>query len=308
MPIATFLPSPAPRAPFVQVTQAASVSGTGGGPRTRGHTADSSLAAMQAGLAATCLALCPLVQAQPVPQAPPAGLSGRIGLGMASVPTYEGSPNRRTLAGPDLSLVYRSRDWGSVEFGQRGLFWNAVDAGSFRFALVAQFDPGRKDRDTPTLNPTPGDDRLAGMGSVQSSTEAGAGIGYGPLTVVARRSLSERGPKGAQVDMTIDLPWSLSDRLTLRLALGATWADRDYLQTYFGVTPAQAQATGFSVYTPKSGCRKVDATAGAEYALTPGWKLHANLGFSRLGDEAAASPLVGRRNAVSATLGVAYAF
>jgi outer membrane scaffolding protein for murein synthesis (MipA/OmpV family) len=126
--------------------------------------------------------------------------------------------------------------------------------------------------------------------------------------VVARQSLSERGPKGAQVDMTVEIPWSLSDRLVFRFALGATWADRDYLQTYFGVTAAQAQATSFSVYTPKSGCRKVDASLGAEYAMASSWKLQANVGFARLGDDSAASPLVGRRNGASAALTVAYAF
>ena len=267
-----------------------------------------SVTAMQAALAATFLVLCPLVQAQSVSQETAFGLSGRIGLGVATVPTHEGSPNRRTLAGPDLTLSYRSRDWGTVEFGQRGLIWNAVEAGRFRFSLLAQFDPGRKDRDTSALNPTPGDKRLAGMGNVHASTEAGVGVGYGPVVVVARQSLSERGSRGAQVDMTVEMPWSLSDRFGLRFALGATWADQDYLQTYFGVTAAQAQATSFSVYTPKSGCRKVDASVGAEVALASGWKLQANVGFSQLGDVAAASPLVGRRNGASAALGVAHGF
>lgn len=82
-----------------------------------GNTAVTSVTAMQALLAATFLALCPLVQAQSVSQEPTYGLSGRIGLGVATVPTYEGSPNRRTLAGPELTLSYRSRDWGTVEFG-----------------------------------------------------------------------------------------------------------------------------------------------------------------------------------------------
>jgi MipA family protein len=264
--------------------------------------------ATQAVFAATFLALCPPVQAQSASQEPAYGLSGRIGLGVATVPTYEGSPNRRTLAGPELTLSYRSRDWGTVEFGHRGLIWNAVEAGRFRFALVAQFDPGRKDKDPSTGNPTPGDKRLAGMGNVQASTEAGVGIGFGPVMVVARQSLSDRGPKGAQVDMTVEIPWTLSDRIGLRFAVGATWADSRYLQTYFGVTAAQAQATPFSVYTPTSGCRKVEASVGAEVALAPSWTLQAHVGFTRLGDEAAASPLVGRRNGASAALSVAHAF
>lgn len=267
-----------------------------------------SVTALHAVLAAGFLALGSPVQAQPVSQEPAYGFSGRIGLGVASVPTYEGSPNRRTLAGPDLTLSYRSREWGSVEFGQRGLVWNAVEAGRFRFAVVAQFDPGRKDRDTSTFSPTPGDKRLSGMGTVKSSTEAGLGVGYGPVMLMARQSLSERGPKGTQADLTVELPWPVSDRLGLRFALGATWADRDYMQTYFGVTAAQAQATSFAVYTPKSGCRKVDASVGAEYAVASSWKLQGNIGFSQLGDDAAASPIVGRRNGASAALALAYEF
>lgn len=299
MPNFPSLPSLARGPAFALIVQAASAS--------RSSTA-TSVTAIQAVFAATFLALCPLVQAQADSQEPAYGLSGRIGLGVATVPTYEGSPNRRTLAGPELTLSYRTRDWGAIELGQRGLIWNAVEAGGFRFALVAQFDLGRKDRDTSTLNPTPGDKRLAGMGNVQASTEAGVGLGYGPVTLVARQSLSERGAKGVQADLTVEIPWSLSDALSLRLALGATWADQDYMQTYFGVTAAQAQATSFSAYTPKSGLRKFDASVGAEIAMAPRWKLQANVALSQLGDVAAASPIVSRRNAASAALAMAYEF
>jgi MipA family protein len=134
------------------------------------------------------------------------------------------------------------------------------------------------------------------------------GIGYGPVMLAARQSLGERGAKGVQADLTVEMPWSLSDRFGLRFAVGATWADRDYMQTYFGVTAAQATATSFSVYTPKSGCRKVEARVGAEYAMASSWTLQAHVGFSRLGEDAAASPLVGRRHGLSAALAVAYAF
>lgn len=277
-------------------------------PNLAQRLALASVTAMQAVLAAAFLTLCPLTQAQSVSPEPPYGISGRIGIGVASVPTYEGSPNRRTLAAPELTLSYRSRDAGTIEFGPRGLVWNAVEAGGFRFALVAQFDLGRKAHDPSTLNPSPGDKRLAGMGHVPSSTEAGVGIGYGPIMLVARQALNDRGHKAAQADLTIEFPWALSDRFGLRFALGATWADQDYMQTYFGVTPAQARATSFAAYTPKSGCRKVEAGVAAEYALASSWKLQASVGFSQLGDEAAASPIVGRRTAASTVLGVAYAF
>lgn len=261
---------------------------------------------MQAMLATTVITLSQHVQAQSLMQKPDYGFSGSIGLGVSTLPTYEGSPNRRTLASPELTLRYRTRDWGTAVFDPRGLSWNAFEAGQLRFALLAQFDPGRKDKDTSTFNLSSGDKRLVGMGNIPSSTEAGVGIGYGPLMLSARQSLSEKGAKGAQVDLTLGVPWAVSDRLGLYFALGATWANKNYMQTHFGVTAAQAQATSFSVYTPKSGHRKLDASVAAEYAVAPSWKLLANIGFSRLGDVAAASLLVNRRNSASGAMSVAY--
>jgi MipA family protein len=272
----------------------------------------------QAVLATTFIALCAPVQAQSVSAEPTSGFSGRVGLAVLSMRSYEGSPNTRTLVAPDLTLTYRTREWGTVEFGQRGLLWNAIEASQFRFGLVAQFDLGRKDKNPSALDPTPGDKRLAGMGSVKSSTEVGVGIGYGPVSLAARQSLRERGPKGAQVDLTAEFPWSLTDRFNLQVAVGATWANREYMQAYFGVTPAQASATSFSVYTPKSGLRKVEVSVGAEYAVAPNWTLQAHLAISHLGEVAAKSPLVGRLGTKGSdddrrfggfvALGVAYGF
>lgn len=291
-----------------------------GASRRQVGTAASSATATQALFAAAFLALCPAAQAQSDAPEVPYGLSGRIGMSAVTTPTYEGSSKRRTLAAPDLTLSYRSREWGTVEFGQRGLVWNPIESNQFRFSLVAQFDLGRKDKASSSIDPTPGDDRLAGMGRIKSATEVGIGIGYGPLQLVARQALSDRGAKGAQVDMSAEVPWSVSDRLNLRFAVGATWANRDYMQTYFGVTQAQSSATSFSVYTPKAGCRKVEASLGADYALAPRWKLQGNLAVSQLGDVAAASPLVGRsgkpgqtadfgrRVGTSVAVGMAYEF
>lgn len=277
-------------------------------PSRQSRTAAARARATHTVLAVTLMALSPLAQAQSFAQESAYGLSGRIGMGLSTLPTYEGSANRRTLVAPELTLRYRTHEWGTVVFDPRGLLWDAYEAGQFRFAVVAVFDPGRKDKDTSTFNLTPGDKRLAGMGDIPVSTEAGVGIGYGPLMLQARQSLSEKGSKGAQVELTLGIPWSVSDRLGLNLSLGATWANKDYMQTHFGVTAAQAQATSFSAYTPKSGYRKMDASVAAEYAIAADWTLLANVGFTRLGGNAAASPLVSRRASASAALSVAYEF
>lgn len=276
---------------------------------------------LYAALAATLFALYTPAQAQSGDHQPPYGFSGRIGLGVASMSTYVGSPEARPMVFPNLALSYRTRDWGTVEFGQLGLTWSPLEAGPFRFSLVAQYDPGRKTKDVSAADPTPGDKRLAGMGDVKSSVLAGVGVGYGPVMIVARKSLSDQnGGKGAQLDLTINHGWELSDRLSLHFGLGASMANQAYMQTYFGVTAAQAAATSFTVYTPSSGLYKVEGNVGAEYSMTANWKLQGNLSIYRLTDRAKASPIVGRRDDVlaklpdehgfggSVALSVAYAF
>ncbi|MDZ4189604.1 MAG: MipA/OmpV family protein [Hydrogenophaga sp.] len=246
--------------------------------------------------------------AQASPNEGKLGLSGSIGLGVASMPSYEGSSNRRTLAIPYFTMNYRTRDWGEVSVGQYGLVWQAVEAGDLRMGLVVNPDAGRMARQPSKLNPRPGDKRLAGMGEVRESTEAGVLVGYGPFSLLARKSLGDSGHKGTQVDMSVAWPLKVSDKVDVSFGAGLTWADKDYMQTYFGVTPAQSLASGFRAYTPKAGVRKFELSANAEYALAKDWKLQGSLALTQLTGDAADSSLVARKSNPSMSLGIAYVF
>jgi MipA family protein len=259
-------------------------------------------------LLASAAALPQAVRAQGAAQEPPYGFSGSAGINAVNLPTYEGSPNRHTLVGPDLTLSYRTRDWGTLELGQTGLTWHALEVGAFSLALFAGADPGRKTRDPKAFDPTPGDKRLAGMGNVRASAEAGFGLGFGPVNLIARQSLGDRGHDGTQAELSVGVPIPVTQRLGLRAGASATWADADYMQTYFGVTPAQAAATRFRAYTPSGGLRKADLSLGAEYSLSAQWKLQGNVAATKLYGDAARSPLVARESSASVSLGVVYGF
>ena len=250
----------------------------------------------------------PHATAQHASHEPKPGLSGSVGAGLAYMPTYDGSPNQRTVGVPFFTLNYRTQEWGDVSFGKHGLVWQAIESGGFRLGLVASLDDGRKDRKPSSTNPVPGDNRLAGMGTVRSSTEAGVLVGYGPFSVLARKSLGDRGHKGTQVDLGVAWPLKMSDKVGVTLGAGLTWADKDYMQAYFGVTPAQSRASGFRAYTPKAGVRKFDLSVNTEYALTQDWKLQGALLLTQLTGDAADSPLVKRKFNPSLAVGVARVF
>lgn len=247
-------------------------------------------------------------QTQEAPEQKPLGLSGSVGLGVASTASYEGSPNRRTIAGPQLQLSYRSESWGEVALDQRGLVWQALEYGGFNFSLVGAVDPGRKTKDSSIANPVPGDKRLAGMGDIKTSLEGGISVGYGPLRLTALKAQGDKGHRGKHLELGLELPLLSRGPLGLQVGLQASWADSRYMQSYFGVTAKQAAATSFKVFTPKSGLHKIDLSLGAEYALTPECKLQTAVTASRLGGDAKKSPLVSRSSWGTVSAALIYSF
>ena len=91
------------------------------------------------------------------------------------------------------------------------------------------------------------------------------------------------------------------------------WGDTTYMQTYFGVSPAEAAASPVidTPYAPRGGRRYLGAGAGLSYRFNPSWQVNANAGFHRLDDVAANSPivrLIGSRNDYSGGVGFKYSF
>lgn len=245
----------------------------------------------------------------PSPEAPqaPLGLSGGLALGLADVPTYEGSARRRRLGAPDLALNYRTVNWGSVQLGRMGLQWG-FDREPVRAGLLLGVDPGRRERESSAFDPTPGDPRLAGMGQVRASAEWGVMLGLAGLSLTAHQSIGQRGHRGWQVDVGAEASSAIGATLGLRVEARLTWADRNYMQTYFGVTPAQSQRSGFQTYTADAGWRRLALSLGAEYSLAGPWKLQGELAWARQLGDAQASPLVQRKSSGTGSIALNRAF
>jgi outer membrane scaffolding protein for murein synthesis (MipA/OmpV family) len=224
------------------------------------------------------------------------GWNAAVGIGVVSTSSYEGSTNRRTLVGLDLSLSYRSPRLGTFELGPMGLIWTPDSDGELRYGLVASYDPGRLDRKPDQMDPTPGDARLAGMGEIDGSVEAGAYINWGPLLLNARKSLGNQGHSGKRLDIGLQHAVQVSERIGVRVDAGLGWADRQYMQTYFGVTASQAAASGFQRYAPDGGWYRLAVSVGADYAISPLWKVQSSLSGIHLLGDAEKSPLVEKRS------------
>jgi MipA family protein len=240
--------------------------------------------------------------------APTNGWSGSVGVGAAYAPTYAGSPNERTSAVPPISVSYRDSVLGTFALDLRGLSWTFLDDKSVRLGVLVGFDPGRDSKTRGSDLFSFGDDRLSGMGDVEASAEAGVMAGYGPITLIARKAIGDRGHAGFIADLSFDWSFDLSDKIGIAVGIGTRWADQKYQQAYFGVTQAQTTASRFHRYTPEEGFVSGNVNIGLEYRFTATWRAQVGLNHEHLIEQSRASPLAEEPNSVTAFVGLSRHF
>jgi outer membrane scaffolding protein for murein synthesis (MipA/OmpV family) len=115
---------------------------------------------------------------------------------------------------------------------------------------------------------------------------------------------------------------ALGSRVIATAGVGATFANARQMRWDFGVTQAEAsrrqaliaagddrlRADEGSAYEPKGGLRNLGASLSLVFLVSRHWALVGFGGADRLSDEAAASPLVRRREQYSGGLGLSYRF
>jgi outer membrane protein len=89
-----------------------------------------------------------------------------------------------------------------------------------------------------------------------------------------------------------------------------SFANREYMQTYLGVTPLESARSGLAVYSPAGGFKGVGAEAIGRYQFTPQWAVIGSVAYERLIGDAADSPIAktGSENQFTAKLGLSYRF
>lgn len=224
----------------------------------------------------------------------------RLGLGPSLTPHYEGDDNLDFSILPAISLRYQDLvevNNNEVRLIAFNRLFNAeagsVGTGSLRIGPTVSVDFGREENDSPDL---------IGLGDVSTSLELGAFVAYtqGRMRLRARaRHDIISGHDGGSV--RLDAAYTVFQAAPMALGVNATstWATGKYMRSYFGVTPAQAAASGLPVFAPGSGFKDVGVEVSANYIFASQWALVANAGYKRLLGDAASSPLVRQRGSAN---------
>jgi outer membrane scaffolding protein for murein synthesis (MipA/OmpV family) len=164
-------------------------------------------------------------------------------------------------------------------------------------------DLGRKESRSSTLR---------GMGDIDAKAEFGGYFNYAlmpefSITSSLRYGAGQDG-KGVVIDLGGAYSTQIAAQWRLGVGAGVSLANAEYLQSLFGVTAAQATASGYRAHAPKAGVRNGRVNLSLTYMASPRVSVTAGLTANTLLGDAADSPLVRKKTSVNGLLAVAYAF
>ena len=249
--------------------------------------------------------------AQSAAPAAPAPWEGALGLVVRHSPNYLGASSGAWHVNPGLFLRYgrfsvttnsgfATRHNDEVE---RGVAAELVRTDRLLLRLSARLDGGRDAGLDPALTGLP--DLRATVRARLSAVQL-LGSGWRVSAGLSPALLGRGG--GITADAGIPPEARVAPGVVASVGLAATWADRRYHQSYFGITPAQSLSSGLRVYTPAAGLRDLGLSAGLRIDLGPHWIAFAGAGASRLQGPALDSPLTRRRDNWSTNGGLAWRF
>ncbi|GMQ83640.1 MAG: hypothetical protein BMS9Abin06_0375 [Gammaproteobacteria bacterium] len=257
----------------------------------------------------------PVMAYESIPAAP--GGKGFVGFGVIAKPDYEGSDENKVTAAP-----FGKYRWASGRYVNLGGTGSSETAGRVSLNLITTdssenwtFGPllqYRLKRDDNVDNK-----QVKKMQEVDAATELGVFVGFkdGPWST----ELSFAGDVSDEHDgYLVYLKGSYrliqTGRVLLSLGANTSWADSNYMDTYFGVDSKNVGISGLPFYNADSGFKDIGLSLTGVYFFNRTWAVAGVASYNRMLNDAEDSPLVegrqgvGDKNQPSAIVAAIYTF
>ena len=237
-----------------------------------------------------------------------------VGAAGGMIPDYEGSNNYQTGAAPFFKLTYPNTQWYAMLIATE-LYVNVLNHPFLRLGSVGEFRFGRND----TFDV---DDKvLKKMSEIENTWEAGgfAGVEFidkeNPRNRVSASVtfLSDVGNvyKGYNISLNARIWREVLQMMDVSVGVGATYADDNFMDTYFSVSEIDSEKTGLNIFKAKSGIKDVNVSPAVVVHLSKDWHVGVGMLYKRLLADAKDSPLVktvGSPDQFLVGLGLAYSW
>lgn len=244
------------------------------------------------------LALAPVLSAQPRP--PAEGWNYAAGAAAIMAPAFPGSEDYQLMLVPSIRVSYGEVFFASVE---QGIGYNLVNESGWVAGPLLKFDFGREaSGKNPFRVVGKRSQGLRGFEDVDFTFQGGIFVGResGPWAARAELLQGINGHEGLTGDLSLDHRTVWTGRQPGPPVIFSTgprlrWADADYVDAFYGVSPRAALATGLPRYAPDAGLVSLGWGATVVKPLRDRWSLVVLAGYNRLMADAADSPLVRER-------------
>lgn len=223
-----------------------------------------------------------------------------VGAGLVVAPKYSGSSKYQISPVPNISISYQDKYF----LNPLGLGVNAIKWKGFKAGASIGYDMGRNDSVAA---------RLHGLGDIEASINAAIFASYRlenwTFDGAIRHALTHASSYGMTADLGVNyrIP-VIEKRLDIVVGPRIGFADSDYMETWYGITNAQAAGSGMRVYNAEGGIKDMSFNARMNYAVAPHVKISPFVSVKRLLGDAADSPIVEEETQFMGGVGVGYRF
>jgi outer membrane scaffolding protein for murein synthesis (MipA/OmpV family) len=232
--------------------------------------------------------------------AAPGEEGGTVGVAALVGYRYPGSDERRNMLVPGIDYQWKN---GWFAGTANGIGVNLSSRPGFDYGLRLTADFGRSESRSSALY---------GMGDINARPEVGGFLNYafGRQMVITSslRYGSANNRHGLLADVGAVYAIELMQQWRLSLGVSATYANADYMQSYFGVDAMQATSSGYKAYAAKAGIRDVRANLSLAYHINPKLFLVTGVSFNSLQGDAKDSPLTRQTQGTTGIAVLSYGF
>lgn len=223
-----------------------------------------------------------------------------VGPGIYVAPAYPGARGTRQVLFPFVDADIDDRFYTSAEdlIGVYAYKTAATEAGA-----ALQWDLTRRISSD--------DDRLRGLPNVDETARlklfADRTVAFITGDVNVATDLGGHGQGTlAQANLWFTIPFDPT--FSVSLGPGATWADADYMHTFYAVTPAQSIGSPLPAFAARAGVVDAHLNGLAEWQLFSHYRIGASAYLAHLKGDAADSPVTERRGQATVVGWIAYKF
>ena len=222
----------------------------------------------------------------------------RVGAIALNAPGYQGSDEQKSSVVPGIFLQASN---GLFADPFNGVGYVFEPAGNLIYGIRANIDTGRSVEDA-----------LPGFEKIKARLNPGVFANYNvneqlTLKSALRTGLGDGGD-GSLLNLGATYKLYNANFVSVNLNASVKFGSSSYMQSYFGVSPAQSAASGLAAYQPAAGL------AMAQVGLTGGFPISreiyiiSSLSMQRLMGDAANSPIVKKMTQPAAFVGAVYSF